>query len=273
MRLAVSNIAWNLEEDPLVFKLLAELGVSGVEIAPTKIWPEWRGITSSAIKIVKHRIAEMGFDIPALQAILFGRPDLQLFGGSATVSALVEHISRVADLAAQLGARTLVFGSPRNRDPGDMTAVDARNHTVDVFRRMGESCAAQGVALGLEANPPQYACTFMNRWSDAAEIVRLVDHSGVRIHLDAACISMVGDDPGDAVRQTIDILTHVHISEPNLGGFETPTVDHGKFGRALGAAGYRAWASIEMRRHDSPIPAIRRAIKVAQTEYPCAVAP
>lgn len=217
-------------------------------------------------------MADLGFDIPALQAILFGRPDLQVFGSAATVSALIDHIARVADLAAQLGARTLVFGSPRNRDPGDMTATDARSHAVDVFRRIGESCAAQGVVLGLEANPPQYACTFVNRWSDADEIVRLIDHPGVRIHLDAACTSMAGDDLGDAVRHTIDILTHVHISEPNLGGFETPVVDHGRFGRALGTAGYRNWASIEMRRHDATIPAIRRAIEVAQAEYRYALA-
>ena len=39
MKLAVSNIAWPREQDAAVADLLAGLGVTGIEVAPTKISP------------------------------------------------------------------------------------------------------------------------------------------------------------------------------------------------------------------------------------------
>ena len=38
MKLAVSNIAWEPDEDEAVYTLMQKYGVTGVEIAPTKIW-------------------------------------------------------------------------------------------------------------------------------------------------------------------------------------------------------------------------------------------
>jgi len=38
MNLSVSNIAWSAEEDESVYSLLRELGVSRLEIAPTRLW-------------------------------------------------------------------------------------------------------------------------------------------------------------------------------------------------------------------------------------------
>jgi len=38
----VSNIAWNRHDDPAVFDVLKRYGVSGIEIAPSKICQTWK---------------------------------------------------------------------------------------------------------------------------------------------------------------------------------------------------------------------------------------
>ena len=43
MKLAVSNIAWDDVEQSAILAQLPALGVAGVEIAPTKLWPDWLG--------------------------------------------------------------------------------------------------------------------------------------------------------------------------------------------------------------------------------------
>lgn len=268
MKLAVSNIAWAPAEDAAVIELLITRGIKGVEIAPTMIWPGWEGMSESAASTVAERYARHGLEIPALQAILYGRSDLQLLGDKGSVDALVTHVGRVAGIARHFGAGVLVFGSPKNRDPGGLTPQVAWRQAVDVFRRLGEVCAAEDVVLGIEANPPAYGCNFLTRWSEAAELVREVEHAGVKLHLDVACTVMAGDDPAQALKSGGEIIRHVHISEPQLTGFAAPEIDHAAFGAALAHSHYQGWLSIEMRRADESLPAIDQAIAVTMANYP-----
>lgn len=267
MKLAVSNIAWNAGEQGAVLDALRAGGVQGVEVAPTKYWPDWNGATPDAALKTKQALASEGFAVPSFQAVLFGKPDLKVFGTADEQRALYDHMERVAELAAAMGARVLVFGSPKNRDPGALEPQEAMARGVDAFREMGARCAAHGVVVGVEANPSEYGCRFMTGWRDAAQLVRACDHPGVRLHLDAACTKMAGDDIAEATRDSADILAHAHISEPQLGGFDAPQSDHAAFGAALKEIGYGGWASIEMRRADNPVPAIMTALDVARTHY------
>lgn len=267
MKIAVSNIAWDPADEAGVFGILSQMRITGVEVAPTKLWGGWDGATAFAAKQVRSALADAGFVIPALQSILFGRPDLKLFGTDAQRAALLDHIGHVAELAAEMGARTLVFGSPRNRDPGGLSLGEAMEAAVLVLREAGARCARQGVWLGIEANPPAYDCRFITRWYEAAELVRRCDSPGIRLHLDSACTALAQDDLAEAVAETADILAHVHISEPQLGAFDTLQVDHARFGAALRRAGYDGWCSVEMRRSDDPLAAVRRAAAIAKSFY------
>ena len=108
MRLAVSNIAWEKHDDPKILKILKDHGVSGIEIAPTKIWNNWSGASSKKAEAYKKRMEEQGFELPAMQAILFGRPELQLFD-SRSHPAFFDHITLLAELAYGFGSHVLVF--------------------------------------------------------------------------------------------------------------------------------------------------------------------
>ena len=168
MRLAVSNIAWAADEQDAVLAVLPEMGVAGVEIAPTMIWPGWEGATVGAARDVRRRLEGQGLAVPALQAILFARPDLYVFGDATS---LVEHVARVAELAGVLGAGVMVFGSPRNRLRGELAPAAAMDAAVPVFRAMAAACHAAGTTLGIEANPQEYGGDFLTRWPEAVELV------------------------------------------------------------------------------------------------------
>ena len=267
MKLAFSNIAWDPQEQLEILPILSNAGVTGIEVAPTKCWPGWIGATPEAVRGAARLFAEVGFTIPSMQAILFGRPDLKVFGSEAERMAFLSHIDDVAKIAEGLGARTLVFGSPSNRDPGDLAPDKAMNAAVSVLSAAGDICARRGAWLGIEANPAIYGCKFITRWFEAAEFVRRCNNPGIRLHLDAACTILAGDNLTEAVAETTDILAHVHISEPHLNTFGSPTVDHATFGRTLRNAGYTGWCSVEMRRVANPVSAIRVAAELARSFY------
>jgi sugar phosphate isomerase/epimerase len=260
MKLSVSNIAWDPDEEPQIIEILSRLGVGGIEVAPTKLWPDWIGADPTAARSAREEYGEKGFRIPALQAILFGRPDLLVFGSPDVRQQLVDHIEKVAGLAAGLGAEVLVFGSPKNRDRGGRSETAARSEALTVFRQMGEACVRHGVRLCIEPNPTVYACTFMTNWRDARAMVVAADSAGVGLHLDAACISLAGDDVVEAVEECAGGIAHFHVTEPELGDFSSPTLDHAAIGEALRRTGYDGWLSIEMRRSENPTQSIEEAV-------------
>lgn len=267
MKLSVSNIAWDESETGAVLDLLGSLGVGGIEIAPTKYWPDWQGASPAAAKAVRRDLEGRGFAIPALQAILFGRPDMAVFGDDASQAALLDHLERVAAIADAFGAKVLVFGSPKNRDPGALDQEQAFEKGAVFFRRAGERCAPYDVRLCLEPNPKKYECRFMTSWRDIARMVELVDHGHVGIHLDAACIALEGDDPVEAVTQCAGAICHFHATEPDLGDFSSPAMPHDQLGAALKNGHYDNWVSIEMRRSETPLQSLKTAVLQVKKSY------
>lgn len=267
MKLAFSNIAWASEEDRQALDLLRASQVQGIEVAPTRLWPNWAGATPEAAGDHAQAMREAGFKTPSLQSLLYGLPDLQVFGTTRQQTDLITHLARVAELAAAMQAKVLVFGSPKNRDRGDLTPAQAMQHAIRFFRQAGQACADAGVTLAIEANPSHYQCNFVTRWQEAEELVRACSHPGIGLHLDTACTVLAGDDPVAAVSQVADILVHVHASEPDLGPFTSPRSDHLAMGEALRAVGYTGWCSVEMRRTSTPLADIQVAAQLAHRCY------
>ena len=271
MKLSVSNIAWNCvpdrDEDEAVLALLLANGATGIEVAPTKLWPGWDGATESAAKTYRNRVKSLGFEIPALQAILFEKPHLQLFGDASSRSQLLQHIEQVAILAAALGAGKMVFGSPRNRDRGDLSIENAFALAAEFFSRAGRLCAKHSTQLCIEPNPASYQCNFLTSWREVLDMVDAVDEPGIGLHLDTACIEMAGDNVVDAITECRDRICHFHISEPNLSDLSIPTLDHARIGKALKQAAYAGWHSIEMRRSNDPLTSIRNSLQLVLRLY------
>lgn len=267
MKLSVSNIAWELSEEDAILELLLEKGVSGVEVAPTKYWPAWQDAEPDAAAAICENLNNKGLHIPALQAILFDKPELQVFSDTQGQLSLLKHLDNVSQLAKAFGARVLVFGSPKNRDPGSRSKKQAFNEAVDFFGRAAEVCETHGVCLCLEPNPKVYNCTFMTHWQEILDMVRTVAHPGVGVHLDTACIHLEGDNIIEAIETCGERIMHFHITEPNLGDLTHPELDHASIGKTLKKSGYNNWLSIEMRRSDNPLTSIEKSIDLVQQHY------
>lgn len=264
MKLAVSNIAWDDIDEPVVLSLLRHRGIYGIEVAPTRLWPDWTGATPKAARAARRRLADEAFEVPSLQAIFYAKPDCQLFGDRG---AFIDHVRHVADLAAELGARILVFGAPKNRDPGALTPDVAFSRAVDVLRQCGTDCAARGVALCIEPNPQAYGCGFVTDSRSGLALVRAVDSPGFGLHLDTGGLTLAKEDPAAAIAEVRGALAHLHISEPNLAPIVPASVDHAAVGGTLRKISFEGWCVIEMRRTANPVADLARSIEHARHCY------
>ncbi len=274
MKLAISNIAWPAAEDAAVAELLDEFGVTAVEVAPTRVWPEPLDAPDSELVAFRARWADRGISICSLQALLFGRPELALFATEETRAATLAHLRGMARLGGLLGAGPLVFGAPSNRRRAELEPARAMDIAERFFRAAGEAAAEHGTQLCIEPNPPAYGCDFVTNAQEGLELVRRVAHPGFGLHLDAAALTLAGEDVERSVLMCRTELCHFHASEARLAPLSEPLesergVDHVAMARALRAAGYRGVVALEMRETESrpAIHQVRRALRALTAYY------
>ncbi len=192
MQLSVSNIAWPAETRERIYALLSREGVSGIEMAPTKIGP-WETLEKNAIAAEGRLIASYGLVVSSYQAIFFGRSDLQLLGDNGSFEKMKEHTVRVAQIAEQLsGGGVGVFGAPRNRRRGALDEQDAFDLGVERFGRLAEAIAPYGFVLGLEPAPAEYEGDYLQTTTACAQMVRAVSHPSLQLHIDTGCLELAG---------------------------------------------------------------------------------
>jgi sugar phosphate isomerase/epimerase len=267
MRLAVSNLAWPADQEEITLGWMAGHGVQGVEVAPTRV-ADWTALTAGLVAEYRARLSAAGLVASSLQAILFGRSELHLLGEAASFAGLCDHMRRVVDIAAALGAGVLVFGSPRNRQRGNLTEAEAWLRGRERLPLLGEIAAAAGVAIGIEPVPAFYGNDYLTGWSDVLRMVQEVDHPGIRVHLDNGCVALGGDSIGDAVTQSNGWLAHFQAAQPELGGFDQPIENHHAAAAALRTCGYDQWVAIEMREQsEDPIGAVKTAVNAIRALY------
>jgi sugar phosphate isomerase/epimerase len=269
MRLAVSNIAWPAGADEAAQAVLREQGATGVELALTKIWPQ--PLEASAAEVDRYRAwwQSRGLDIVALQALLFGKPELTIFDGPATRQATLDYLRRIIALAGRLGARVLVFGSPRNRLRRSLSPADALDTAVTFFRQLAEAAQSHGAVFCIEPNPEAYGCDWVTNVAQGIEVVDAVNHDGFGLHLDAAAMTLAGDG-AEALAAAGTRCRHFHVSAPFLQKAPGGGVPHEALARALEQTQFAGWVSIEMsedKLQPSWEQAVRRALAFVQGTY------
>ena len=261
MRLSVSNIAWSNESRHAIFSFLSENGVGAVEIAPTKI-AAWELLDEPAILSELGILRSYGLEASSYQALFFGRPDCHLLGDAQGFEKLKAHTVKVAQLAERMSqGGPGVFGAPQNRLRGPLTELEAADLGAERLSRLAEAVAPYGFVLALEAAPAEYGGNFLMTAAACVAMVRTVDHSALRLHLDAGCLALTGESGPDLVLQNAEILGHVHLSKPGLTPIErTDGPTYTKLLGTLSASGYCGWTAIEMREAADAVSAVKEAV-------------
>jgi D-psicose/D-tagatose/L-ribulose 3-epimerase len=266
MRLAASNIAWKSAEDEAVAEVLREVGAEGVELAPTAAWSKPLEASEAEVLAYRRLWESRGLRIVSMQALLFGRPELRIFGDETTRQATFDYLAGMIRLGGRLGAHALVFGSPKNRAVGELPRSVVEDIALPFFRGLGELALQHGTALCIEPNPPAYGADFVTTAAEGLELVRKVGSAGFRLHLDAGGMTMTGEQQEPAAFAE---ALHFHASEPNLAPVGTGGTRHEDFARSLRQVGYRGWVSLEMRASGETgnIEPLRRALQHAADTY------
>ena len=179
-----------------------------------------------------------------MQSIWYGRGE-SIFGSQEERQALLEYTKKAVDFAQAIGCGNLVFGCPRNRNLPEGADPET---AVAFFRELGDYAKTHNTVIGMEANPPIYNTNYINDTASALALIRAVDSEGFRLNLDVG--TMVHNAESlDEIAGHVDLINHVHISEPYLAPVKERTL-HADLLALLKEAGYQGYVSIEMGRQE-----------------------
>lgn len=261
MNLSISNIGWDASKDASVYELMKQYGYSGLEIAPTRIFPETpyehkKNAKEWAESLKKNE----GFTVPSMQSIWFGRQE-KIFGTLEDHQVLVEYTKKAIDFAEIIGCENLVFGCPRNRNiPEDADPAIA----VAFFKELGDYAVEHNTVIGMEANPPIYNTNYINDTKAAIELIERVDSKGFKLNLDVGTM-IQNNESADELVGYVHLINHVHISEPGLKMIEQRKL-HGELMELLTREGYQRFVSIEMGKRDN-IMDIENVLKYVRSAF------
>lgn len=267
MKLSISNIAWEPSEDKAVFELINKYGFNGIELAPPKLFKDSSSVSDKEIEYYLEYIKPYNFTFPAMQSLLFGKPELKIFDDSKKET--LEYLKKIIDLAQKLNVKVLVFGSPKNRFIGDVDRKESNQIAIDFFKELGNYAYSKDRYFCIEPNAKEYGCDFITNTDEAIELVKSVDSKGFRLHIDSAVMVMNGENIEKSLELSMPYMEHFHISEPFLEFIPNNKTNHQKFYEVLKKLGYDKWVSIEMKNSvlDSNMEAVERSLKFVSDIY------
>ncbi len=267
--LSISNIAWDVSQDNEVAKVLNENNVAHVDIAPPKYFENISTVKHADVLRVKNYWQNKGISPLGMQALLFGTKGLNVFGSENIQCQLLQHLTHVCKVGSILGARKLVFGSPRNRDRSHLDDSSTVDIAISFFRRLGDIAKKEGVYICLEPNPECYHSNFMTNSVDTATIVSEVSHPNIRMQLDIGAMYINDESPMEIIKSFAPLIHHIHISEPQLLPINKNNAFHKKASEAINEFLPSMPMTIEMLTTDSKlsIGQIRGSIEIVNRIY------
>jgi sugar phosphate isomerase/epimerase len=238
MNISISNIAWSNEYDNEMYLFLSEEKVYGLEIAPTRIFPENPYEHISEAKEFARMLGNVyGIFISSMQSIWYGRSE-NIFKSENDLRILIDYTKDAILFAEAIGCMNLVFGCPRNRN---MSNPDQLPIAIDFFRIIGEFAILHKTIIAIEPNPAYYGTNFINTTGDAFEICREINCVGIKINVDMGTIIHYSENI-EFINDNIELVNHIHISEPQL-----EIIKKRKIHKKLKELNYNNWFSIEMK--------------------------
>ena len=231
--ISISNIAWDVSIDQEVSKILINNGVSHIDIAPPKYFKNPSKVTHEDILKVKNYWVDKGIAPLGMQSLLFGTQGLNVFGSLDIQDKLLSHLSDICYIGNNLGARKLVFGSPKNRDRALLNDKETLETAVNFFNRLGNIAKRESVVICLEPNPTCYQANFMTNSLETAEVVNAINHENIRMQLDVGAMNINEESPNDIIKYVSPWIHHIHISEPQLAPLNINNVYHRKASEAI----------------------------------------
>src|SRR5437660_9014462 len=143
MRYAICNETFEGWDHARICRTAAELGYTGLEVAPFTLAPRITDVTLAQRHKLRQEAEAVGVRIIGLHWLLAKTEGLQLTSPDAAIrQRTADYLVELAKACRDMGGDLMVFGSPMQRKiPAGATRAQAVDYAVDSFKRSADGIA------------------------------------------------------------------------------------------------------------------------------------
>ena len=241
-----------------ILKSLKKAGYDGVEI------PVFEGNADHYARL-GETLDKLGLGRSVVSVLGAGKNPLS--PSPSDRKAAVTHTKWLIDCSAALGAD--ILAGPMHSELGYFSGNGAtsveRKRGISYHRTAGDYAAKKKLRFALEALN-RFECYFLNTMGQLSDYLDEVDHPAIKAMYDTFHANIEEKDPVAAIKTIKKHMIHVHISENDRG---TPGKGHVPWDdtyKALRAAKYDGWITIEA--FGRAMPAVAAATRVWRDFFP-----
>ena len=240
MRIGINLLLWTTQIDAAHEPICRRLKASGYDGVEMPLDCDDLG----RCRAVRHTLDDCGL---AATAITTMTADANPVSPEAHVRrSAVDRLKRSIEAASVLGSP--VLGGPLHSAyklfVGRGPTADEKSWCAEVMSEAAVFGEAAGVTLALE-QINRFESYFLNTAKQTREIIGMVGHPNCAMHYDTHHAHIEEDDPGTAIRQSGEVIAHVHVSENHRGAPGSGQVDWSGTFEALRDVGYDDWVVVE----------------------------
>ncbi|MCS6852746.1 MAG: sugar phosphate isomerase/epimerase [Gemmataceae bacterium] len=247
MRYAICNETFEGWEHARVCRLVADLGYSGLEVAPFTLAPRITDVPAERRRDLRRQAEDCGLKILGLHWLLAKTEGLHVTSPDAAVRRrTADYLVDLARACRDLGGDLMVFGSPlQRRIPPGASREQAVDYLADTFSQALPGIAECGVTLCLEPLAPSET-DLIQSCAEAVAVLDRLRHPNLRLHQDVKAMSSEGVPIPELIRRYADRTAHFHANDANRRGPGFGDVDFVPIFRALKETNYAGWVSVEV---------------------------
>lgn len=247
MRYAICNETFEGWDHERVCRFVAELGYTGLELAPFTLAPRITEVSAERRRELRRQAESAGVRILGLHWLLARTEGFHLTSPDAAVRRRTAvYLGELARAARDLGGELLVLGSPaQRRIPPGCSREQAAEFALDTLRQLLPVLEETGIWLCLEPLAPPEADFLLNA-AEAVELLDALHHPLCALHLDVKAMAAEPLPTPEVIRRYGRRLKHFHANDVNRRGPGFGATDFVPIFEALRDIGYDGWVSIEV---------------------------
>jgi sugar phosphate isomerase/epimerase len=246
MKLALSNFAWDSDENESIFKILNSIGITNIEGVLTKI-NQWDNLTESELIQYKELLQRNNIQMESIQSIFYG-VDCNYLSEYKTI----EHYRKLIGYCKILNVKVMVLGSPSLRKYINGWYDNLSN----VLKKIDEMLDGTGIQLSIEPNTRGYGGDYFYNLNEIVDFIVHNDFKNIKTMVDTHNVILEGLNPVNDLISHFKHVNHIHISEPKLKTLSD--VDfHKNFSKTLKELDYKGIVTYEVVKCEGLIESVK----------------
>lgn len=251
MKFAICNEIFKGYDLEKTFRTIHQIGYDAVEIAPFTLAESVALIRAEERQHIRALAAENGIAISGIHWVLTKPEGLNINCPDAAVrQKTAEYFVALVDFCADLGGKTIVVGSPKQRQvmPG-VSYEQAERWALETFIPAVWHAEKRGVIICLEPLGPAET-NFINTAADAIRFTQKLQSPAFKIILDVKAMCSEGKPLPEIICGSKGHFAYFHANDKNLKGPGFGEVDFVPIFQALQEVGYDGYVSVEVFRFE-----------------------